>query len=142
MAEIFNSVTPWPEKAMERYRWLDECLQKQPATEKEFQPAWQAYKYLLRGKMYAYIGVNDKNKRPIITLKLDPLFSDTLRREYADIVPGYYMNKVHWSSVYLDGEVPQELLADIVYASYKLMLSSLSKKTQREIQDEQNGAKV
>lgn len=142
MAEIFNSVTPWPEKAMERYRWLDECLQKQPATEKEFQPAWQAYKYLLRGKMYAYIGVNDKNKRPIITLKLDPLFSDTLRREYADIVPGYYMNKVHWSSVYLDGEVPQELLADIVYASYKLMLSSLSKKTQREIQDEQNSAKV
>ena len=142
MAEIFNSVTPWPEKAMERYRWLDEYLQKQPATEKEFQPAWQAYKYLLRGKMYAYIGVNDKNKRPIITMKLDPLFSDTLRREYADIVPGYYMNKVHWSSVYLDGEVPQELLADIVYASYKLMLSSLSKKTQREIQDEQNGAKV
>ncbi len=141
MAEIFNSVAPWSEKAMARYRWLDEYLQKQPATEKEFQPAWQAYKYLLRGKMYAYIGVNDKNKRPIITLKLDPLFSDMLRHEYVDIVPGYYMNKVNWSSVYLDGEVPQELLADIVYASYELTLSSLSKKAQREIQDEQNGAK-
>ncbi len=23
---MFESVTPWPEKAMARYRWLDECL--------------------------------------------------------------------------------------------------------------------
>ncbi len=122
---------------MESYRWLDEYLQKQPATEKEFQPAWQAYKYLLRGKMYAYIGVNDKNKRPIITLKLEPLYSEMLRREYADIEPGYYMNKLHWSSVYLDGEVPREVLADMVNASYKTALLSLSGKARREIQDEQ-----
>ncbi len=139
MAEIWGGVTPWPEKTMENYRWLDEYLKKQPATEKEFQPAWQAYKYLLRGKMYAYIGVNDKNKRPIITLKLEPLYNDMLRREYADIVPGYYMNKVHWSSVYLDGEVPREVLADMVYTSYKVVLMSLSNKAQREIRDEQNG---
>ena len=137
MSTIFNNVTPWPEKAMASYRWLDESLRKQPATEKEFQPSWQAYKYLLRGKMYAYIGVNDKNKRPIITLKLEPLYSEMLRREYADIEPGYYMNKLHWSSVYLDGEVPREVLADMVNASYKTALLSLSGKARREIQDEQ-----
>lgn len=135
MAKIEPSVTPWPEDMMDNYRWLDECLQNQPATEKEFQPAWQAYKYLLQGKMYAFIGVNDQNDRPVITLKLDPLYSDMLRKEYADIVPGYYMNKVHWSTAYLDGEVPREVLADMVYASYKVSLSSLSKKTQREIMD-------
>lgn len=133
MAEIANSRAPWPEETMKNYRWLDEHLQKQPATEKEFQPAWQAYKYLLRGKMYAYIGINDQNGRPIITLKLEPMYSDMLRREYDDIVPGYYMNKLHWSTVYLDGDVPQEVLADMVCASHKLVLSSLSKKVQREI---------
>lgn len=137
MAEMANSVTPWPADTMEQYRWLDETLQKQPATEKEFQPAWQAYKYLLRGKMYAYIGVNDQNGRPILTLKLEPAFSDLLRREYADIVPAYYMNKVHWSTVYLDGGVPQEVLADMVQASHRALLSSLSKKAQREILGEQ-----
>ena len=121
MAEIISSVTPWSDISMKSYQWLDECLQKQPSTEKEFQSAWQAYKYLICGKMYAYI------------LKLEPAFSDMLRSKYEDIVPGYYMNKLHWSTVYLDGNVPQDVLADIVYASYKLVRSSLSKKVQQEI---------
>ena len=118
MAEIISSVTPWSDISMKSYQWLDECLQKQPSTEKEFQSAWQAYKYLICGKMYAYIGIDDRNGRPIITLKLEP---------------GYYMNQLHWSTVYLDGNVPQDVLADIVYASYKLVRSSLSKKVQQEI---------
>ena len=71
------------------------------------------------------------NGRPIITLKLEPAFSDMLRSKYEDIVPGYYMNKLHWSTVYLDGNVPQDVLADIVYASYQLVRSSLSKKMQQ-----------
>ena len=118
---------------MKGYQWLDECLQKQPASEKEFQPAWQAYKYLLRGKMYAFMGVNDQNGRPILTLKLEPVYSDMLRRNYADVVPGYYMNKIHWSTVYLDGEVPREVVSDMVQASHRVMFLSLSKKAQREI---------
>lgn len=133
MAGTLSNVTPWPEKIMKSYQWLDECLQKQPSTEKEFQPAWQAYKYLLCGKMYAYIGIDDRNGRPIITLKLEPAFSDMLRSKYEDIVPGYYMNKIHWSSVYLDGDVPQDVVTDIVNASYKLVRSSLSKNAQQGI---------
>ncbi|HBU11932.1 MAG TPA: DNA-binding protein [Clostridiales bacterium] len=121
---------------MERYRWLDEYLQEQPAAQKEFQPAWQAYKYSLRGKMFAYIGINDQNGRPIITVKLEPVHSDLLRREYADIVPGYYMNKVHWSSVYLDGKVPRDVLENIVRSAHRTLLLSLSKKAQREIAGE------
>lgn len=135
MAERISNVTPWPENNMKNYQWLDDCLQKQTSTEKEFQPAWQAYKYLLCGKMYAYIGIDDRNGRPIVTLKLDPVFSDMLRGKYEDIVPGYYMNKLHWSTIYLDGTVPQEVLTDIVHASYKLVRSSLSKKAQQEIQE-------
>jgi predicted DNA-binding protein (MmcQ/YjbR family) len=88
---------------------------------------------VLHGKMYAYIGMDDRNGRPIITLKLEPAFSELLRCQYDDIVPGYYMSKLHWSTVYLDGSVPKELLEDMVYASYKIVLSSLSRKAQREI---------
>lgn len=136
MSKIISNVTPWSEDSMKNYQWLDEYLQKQPSTEKEFQPAWQAYKYLICGKMYAYIGIDDRNKRPIITLKLEPIFSDTLRSKYEDIVPGYYMNKLHWSTIYLDSNFPQDVLADIVYASYKLVRSSLSKKAQQGILEE------
>lgn len=133
MAKTECTTTPWPAERMESYRWLDELLLVQPATEKAFQPTWQAYKYVLRGKMYAYIGIDDKNGRPIITLKLEPLYSDMLRQAYIDIVPGYYMNKLHWSTVYLDSDVPHEVIADMARASHKLVLSSLSKKAQREI---------
>lgn len=133
MAEIERITTPWPEERMENYRWLDQLLLKQSATEKEFQSTWQAYKYMLRNKMYAYIGIDDRNGRPIVTLKLEPLYSDILRQAYNDIVPGYYMNKLHWSTAYLDSNVPQEIIADMVHASHKLVLSSLSKKAQKEI---------
>lgn len=133
MSKIVFSVTPWSECNMEKYQWLDACLQNQPSTKKEFNPAWQAYRYLLCGKMYAYIGIDDRNGRPILTLKLEPMFSDMLRNGYEDIVPGYYMGKLHWSTVYLDGNVPQEVIADMLSASYKLVRTSLSKKLQREL---------
>lgn len=136
MAKIISNMTPLPEHIMKQYQWLDECLQKQPSTEKEFQPAWQAYKYLLCGKMYAYIGIDDRNGRPIVTLKLEPSFSDMLRSNYEDIVPGYYMNKIHWSTAYLDGNIPQDVIADLAYASYQLVRSSLSKKAQLGIPEQ------
>jgi predicted DNA-binding protein (MmcQ/YjbR family) len=134
MSNVANKTTPWLEGIIGNYHWIDEHLQKQPGTTKEFQPAWQAYKYLLYGKMYTYVGTNDKNGRPIITMKLEPAFSDMMRQKYDDIIPGYYMNKQHWSTVYLDGETPQQVIADMMCASYKVMFSSLSKKAQQEIE--------
>lgn len=133
MTKMTTQILPWSKEKMKNYCWLDEYLTSQQATEKEFQSAWQAYKYMLRGKMYAYIGVNDKNGRPIVTVKMTPADSDHLRSEYAEIVPGYYMNKLYWSTVYLDGDVPQKVVLDIVQTAYKLVLNSLSKKAQREI---------
>lgn len=133
MSKIENTVILWPAETMKPYAWLDAHLLKRYGTQKEFQPAWQAYKYLLKGKMYAYMGVNDKNKRPILTLKLEPALSDMLRQDFADIVPGYYMNKTHWSTVYLDGEVPKKVIEDMVVDAYNVMLASLSKKAQQEI---------
>lgn len=133
MVELTGKTTPWNDEDMEQYRWLDTLLLEQVGTKKEFQPAWQAYKYLLGGKMYAYIGYDDKNRRPIITLKLEPSHSSMLRTEFADIVPGYYMNKEHWSTIYLDGEVPEEVQSQAIEASHSVVLSSLSKKMQREL---------
>ncbi len=131
-----GKTTPWPEAAMQEYRWLDEYLLKLPGTEKQFQPAWQAYKYMLRGKMYAFVGVQDTNGRPIVTMKLEPAYSELLRRQHADIVPGYYMNKMHWSTVYLDGDVPRDVLADMARAAHRALLQTLSQKAQREIAGE------
>ncbi|WP_308011377.1 MmcQ/YjbR family DNA-binding protein [Clostridium tagluense] len=33
------------------------------------------------------------------------MFGTMLRENFEDIIPGYYMNKEHWNTVYLDGKV-------------------------------------
>ena len=43
------------------------------------------------------------------------------------------MNKVHWNSVKADGNVPDALLREMLEKSYRLVLSSLSKKKQRAL---------
>lgn len=115
-----------------KYEWLDEYCNSKKGVVKDFKVEWQATRYMINGKMFAMQG-GDKYGKPIITLKLEPLFGDLLRKQYEDIVPGYYMNKEHWNSVYLDGEVPDDVLRDMVDKSYLLIFNSLSKKAQSEI---------
>lgn len=115
-----------------KYQWLDEyCLSKKGA-QKDFKVEWDATRYLIGGKMFAMQG-GDKNKKAIITLKCDPLFGQLLRGEHQHIIPGYYMNKEHWNSVYLDGDVPDDILQQMIDMSYQLVLNSFSKKKQEEI---------
>ena len=77
-----------------------------------------------------------KDGKPIITVKLEPIHGDFLRQQYKDIVPGYYMNKEHWNSLYLQGEVPDKIVKDMLDRSYALILASFSRVIQKEILDE------
>lgn len=43
------------------------------------------------------------------------------------------MNKQHWNSIYLDGDVPNDILKQMIDMSYDSVLSSLSKKIQKDI---------
>ena len=115
-----------------KYSWLDDyCLAKKGAS-KEFKEEWHATKYDVGGKMFALQGT-DKTTRAIITLKLLPADGDLLRQQYEDIIPGYYMNKVHWNSVYLDASIPDDLLRDMIDKSYMIIFNALTKKAQKAI---------
>jgi len=48
------------------------------------------------------------------------------------------MNKVHWNSIKPDGEVPDDLLRELVDKSYNLILTGFSKKKQQEVLNIQN----
>lgn len=115
-----------------KYEWLNEyCLGKK-ASKMDFKVEWDATRYLIGDKMFVMEG-KDKDKRGIITLKCEPSFGQFLRSQYKDIIPGYYMNKQHWNSVYIDGEVPDDVLKEMVDMSYDLVLNSFSKKMQSQI---------
>lgn len=117
-----------------KYQWIDEYCISKKGSEKDFKVEWNATRYLIDGKMFVMQG-GDKYKREIITLKCDPQFGRVLREQYEHIVPGYYMNKEHWNSVYIYGDVPDEVLKQMIDMSYELVFNSLSKKVQKEINE-------
>ena len=116
-----------------KYEWMDEYLLEKKGVTKDLQPEWNWIRYHIGGKMFAAICRDDDNVPVYITLKLDPLEGDYFRKQYEDIIPGYYMNKTHWNSVKADGEVPDEVLKDLLDKAYTIVLSSLTKKLQKEI---------
>ncbi|MDR1344202.1 MAG: MmcQ/YjbR family DNA-binding protein, partial [Tannerellaceae bacterium] len=107
------------------------CLSKK-GGEEDYKKEWDAIRYTVRGKMFAMVA-NDAQGRGIISVKHLPEHGEDLRERYEDIVPGYYMNKEHWSSVFLDGNVPGMVLKAMIDESYELVFRSLGKKVQAEI---------
>ena len=121
-----------------RYTWLDEYLLAKPGVTKDLQPEWNWIRYHVGGKMFAAICLSDADEPVYITLKLEPLEGEFWRGQYADVIPGYYMNKTHWNSIKPDGAVPDEIIRDMLDKSYALVLSSFSRKRQREITGEES----
>lgn len=117
-----------------KYQWLDEFLLSKKGAIKDFKVEWNWTRYLIGSKMFAAICKDKDNKNYIITLKLDPSDGEFLRSQFEDIKPGYYMNKIHWNSVNLEGNVPDELMKDMVNKSYQIVLKGLSKKKKKEIE--------
>ncbi len=116
-----------------RYDWIDEYLLKKRGVTKDLQESWNWIRYMVGGKMFAAVCLDGENKPYYINLKLEPLEGDFYRRQYEDVIPGYYSNKVHWNSINPDGAVPDEVLRSMLDKSYDLILNSFSKKRQREI---------
>jgi predicted DNA-binding protein (MmcQ/YjbR family) len=116
-----------------KYEWIDGYLLSKKGVEKDFKEEWGCFRYRIFDKMFAYVG-GDKYGKPIITMKIEPLYGDFLKKQYKDIVPGYYANKTHWVSLYLEGNVDDETVRQMLDNSYKTLIASLPKKYQRELE--------
>lgn len=123
----------------ERYPALDAALLANPGAVRDYKAEWNWDRYLVGGKMFAALLTTAEDcapeyqNHPMLTLKITPEEGDFYRRQYPDILPGYYMNKQHWISVCLDGHVPQEELLQLCRRSYQLIFTKLPKKQQKEI---------
>ena len=117
-----------------KYEWIEEYLMKKAGVTRDIQEQWNWIRFHVGGKLFAAICRDDFDKPVYITLKLEPVEGEFYRKEYEDIIPGYYMNKVHWNSVKADGNVPDDVVKDLLDSAYTVVFDSLSKKKQREIE--------
>lgn len=85
------------------------------------------------GKMFAVTGLDDDPA--CVTLRGDPNDNEADRAEYPAVRPGYHMNKRHWNTVTLDGSVPDEVLTEMIRASYAIVVSGLTRATRTTLQE-------
>ena len=117
------------------YPWIKEYCLAKPGATKDYKEDWQMHRFQVGGKTFASIHGN-KEGEPILTVRLEPANGDFFRDEYADVVPGYYHNKMHYNSISLKGKVPDAVLKDLIDESYGIFFRSLTKKAQNEIRIE------
>ncbi len=112
----------------EKIKKILECCKAQPHAVHEYKGAWEADVFTVGKKMFALVG-EYKDGRPMITLKSDPGRALELRDVYENsIVPGYYSNKKHWNSIFLDTDLKLKLIYELINDSYTLVSKGLTKK--------------
>ncbi|MEA4813121.1 MAG: MmcQ/YjbR family DNA-binding protein [Anaerolineaceae bacterium] len=117
---------------MKAYDWIDSFCLSFDGAEREIKPDWNAVSYQVGKKIFLLQGENPEGKA-IVTVKLEPARGELFRNRYEEVFAGYYMNKVHWNSVDLGGNLPEAVLKEMISESYRIILESLPKKTQAAI---------
>ncbi|GAB5407653.1 MAG: MmcQ/YjbR family DNA-binding protein [Balneolaceae bacterium] len=112
---------------VEEYR--DFCLSFKGVTE-GFPFDSQTLVFKVMGKMFALTNIDTFE---FINLKCDPERAVTLREQYEEIKPGWHMSKVHWNSVFTNGDLEDDFIKELVTHSYKTIVSGLPKKKKEEL---------
>ncbi len=103
------------------------CLEPAASTEDQpFGPGVLVFR--VGGKIFAFLSLDAHP--PTLSLKATPEACAERREAFAGVGPGYHLNKTHWNTVVLDGEVPAEELRAWIGESHALIRSSLPKKAQ------------
>lgn len=108
---------------------FEERLLEKPESVKEFPFGPEAAVFKVCGKMFALMMEHRGN--PCANLKSEPDEALSFRSQYPSITPGYHMNKEHWNTVILNGDLPDDLFQYLIDESYRLVVSGL-KKSDRE----------
>lgn len=54
-------------------------------------------------------------------VKCDPEYAVELREQYSCILPGYHMNKKHWNTIIVDGQLTSNQIKQFIADSYFLV---------------------
>jgi predicted DNA-binding protein (MmcQ/YjbR family) len=75
--------------------------------------------YKVKDKMFAL--VSEKSDPVNLSLKCDPKLAETLRGKYETVMPGYHLNKKHWNTIVLTGQLSWNEIQDLIRHSYNLV---------------------
>lgn len=101
------------------HKTVEDYVLSMPNAKLEYPFGEEVAVYKVQDKMFALIA---EGKDPVrLSLKCDPKLSEVLRNKYDTVMPGYHLNKKHWNTIVLGGELPWEEVQGLIRHSYQLV---------------------
>lgn len=89
--------------------------------------------YKIMNKVFAFYLLNPKEGEHFVVLKCDPDKTVELREKYQGVTKGVYTGAtLMWNSVYIQKDVPDALIAELIEHSAEEVVKKLPKKKQEE----------
>ena len=101
------------------HKTVEDYILSMPLSARDYPFGEDVAVYKFNDKMFALIS---EGKDPIrLSLKCDPLLAQKLRDEFESVQPGYHLNKKHWNTIVLTGQLGWEEVQDLIRHSYLLV---------------------
>jgi predicted DNA-binding protein (MmcQ/YjbR family) len=101
------------------HKSVEEYVLSMPNTVREYPFGETVAVYKTDDKMFALIA---EGSNPVkISLKCDPQLAVLLRERYETVMAGYHLNKKHWNTIILTGQLPWDEVQDLIRHSYLLV---------------------
>lgn len=110
---------------------LQYCMNK-PGAEQSVHSDWKATQIKVSDVLFAM--VKEVEGRPATSLKTSPELAELLREQHSDVRPSQHLNKAHWSTVYLDGSLPDSQIYFLVDASYQQAMGLLPEEIRQQLE--------
>ena len=101
------------------HKQVEEFVLSMPNAKLEYPFGEEVAVYKANGKMFALIA--EKSAPVRISLKCDPNLTKVLRNKYESVMPGYHLNKKHWNTIVLSGQIPWNDIQALIKHSYSLV---------------------
>jgi predicted DNA-binding protein (MmcQ/YjbR family) len=102
------------------HKEVEEYLLSMPHAQLDYPFGEGVAVYKVGDKMFALVA--EKSEPVRISLKCDPLLATTLREKYESVMPGYHLNKKHWNTILLTGQLSWEEVQALIRHSYNLVV--------------------
>ncbi len=92
--------------------------------------------YKVMGKVFAFFVLTPKDNDYFVVMKCNPERSAELREKYEGVTKGYYNgDSLLWNSVYLQKDVPDALILELIHHAADEVIQKLPKYKQKEYFD-------
>jgi len=103
------------------HKEVEEYILSMPNSRLDYPFGEDVAVYKVGDKMFALVA---EKKEPVnLSLKADPELSRVLRERYDEVMPGYHLNKKHWNTIILSGQLNWDEVKDLIRHSYELVVS-------------------